>query len=129
MPEQSIVLVGHSLFIRALLRQHTNPGSIMQPVSGAAGCSLGDLAEYKLANAGMIGLELDFSQTLPITDAELMLSSQLCGFNAEGPPQEDFELSLFVCASSNGGGGGALAASLDAPEAAPLPPPPPPPTS
>lgn len=99
MPESTIVLVGHSLFIRDMMRRYTNPSSAASLLQGAPGCTLGEASEYKLANCGLMAFDMDFACAQPVVGAELMLDSALCGFTPEGPPQEDFE--FFVCASQH----------------------------
>lgn len=75
-PHEHIVLVGHSLYIRELFREATNPSFFERDPDLAAA-----LRARKLENCGVVCAELDLgaSSSRPIIDAQLMLGSQLEG--------------------------------------------------
>ena len=73
-PHEHIVLVGHSLYIRELFREATNPSFFERDPDLAAA-----LRARKLENCGVVCAELDFGSghAAPVVDAHLLLGSQL----------------------------------------------------
>jgi len=72
--EERIIVVGHSHFFRALVKQGlTSSASIV-------GASRADVVSKKLVNCGVMAITLDFRRGAdqPITEVELLLDSQLC---------------------------------------------------
>jgi len=73
-PETTLVLVGHSHWIRELLRANLHPDFALQSSEFAS-----QLKSHKLSNCGVARLELDFSgeQAKPIVDVRLLAGTKL----------------------------------------------------
>lgn len=72
--EKHIVVVGHSHFFRALVKQGLTSSAKI------AGASRADVLAKKLVNCGVMAITLDFRQGAdqPINEVELLLNSGLC---------------------------------------------------
>lgn len=72
--EERIIVVGHSHFFRALVKQGLTSSATI------VGASRADVLSKKLVNCGVMAITLDFRRGAdqPITEVELLLDSQLC---------------------------------------------------
>jgi len=83
-PEDSIVVVSHSYFIRALFKNYTHQHALDQNatlpnVKYGESYQVADLGHLKLENCGVVAMNLDFSTTTPIMGAKLLFGSRLEG--------------------------------------------------
>lgn len=76
MKEERVAVIGHSLFFRALLKNHMHESA---SVIGPGTPSLKELTSKKLMNCGVAAITLDFTRHVqnPITAVELLLDTKL----------------------------------------------------
>jgi broad specificity phosphatase PhoE len=76
-PHESVLLVGHSLFLREIMRRFASPS-----LSGDANDVVTKLREYKLQNCGCVGVDVAFDENLgtpTVVDARMMFGSACVG--------------------------------------------------
>jgi broad specificity phosphatase PhoE len=76
-PHESVLLVGHSLFLREIMRRFASPS-----LEGDANDVVTKLREYKLQNCGCVGVDVAFDENLgtpTVVDARMMFGSACVG--------------------------------------------------